>query len=132
MERQDKLLNIIPQNCIDSFVKKFTMFRNEEQETISFMVKEFEMRKAADTHSRVAISKTGVIDTNKIHSYKYNDDIFRRLTTLPQGKNHGFVMFMDWSGSMRTDLKNTMKQLFSLVMFCKRVQIPFEVYPFVS
>ena len=117
-------------NSMADVVKKFTMFRNEEQETISFMVKEFEMRKAADTHSRVAISKTGVIDTNKIHSYKYNDDIFRRLTTLPQGKNHGFVMFMDWSGSMLTDLTNTMKQLFSLVMFCKRVQIPFEVYLF--
>lgn len=105
-------------------------FKKTEQDTISFMIKEFEMRKAADTYARVSVSKTGVIDTNKIYSYKYNDDIFKKLSIVPTGKNHGFVMFLDWSGSMITDLRNTMKQLFSLVMFCKRVQIPFEVYAF--
>ena len=88
------------------------------------------MRKAADLYSRISVSKTGVIDTNKLHSYKYNDDIFRRLATVPQGKNHGFIMFLDWSGSMHGNLKYTMKQLFALTMFCKRVQIPFEVYLF--
>ena len=101
-----------------------------EQQTISYMVKEFDMRKAADTYARTSISKTGVIDTNKVHSYKYNDDIFRRSTTISAGKNHGFVMFVDWSGSMIAQLNNTMKQLFSLVMFCKKIQVPFEVYIF--
>lgn len=110
--------------------KSLIKFKKAEQDTISFMIKEFEMRKAADTYARVSVSKTGVIDTNKIYSYKYNDDIFKRLSIVPTGKNHGFVMFLDWSGSMLTDLKSTMKQLFSLVMFCKRVQIPFEVYTF--
>lgn len=105
-------------------------FKADESAAISFMVKEFEMRKSADEHARTSISKTGVIDTNKLHSYKYNDDLFRRMTTVATGKNHGFVMFIDWSGSMNSNLKRTMKQLFSLVMFCKRVQIPFEVYSF--
>ena len=105
-------------------------FRASESSAISFMVKEFEMRKSADEYSRTSISKTGVIDTNKLHSYKYNDDLFRRITTVATGKNHGFVMFVDWSSSMDYNLKKTLKQLFSLVMFCKRVQIPFEVYTF--
>ena len=105
-------------------------FKKSEQDSISFMVKEFEMRKAADTYSRVSVSKTGIIDTNKIYSYKYNDDIFKKMSVVSSGKNHGFVMFLDWSGSMVPDLNNTLKQLFSLVMFCKRVQIPFEVYTF--
>ena len=107
-------------------------FRASENATISFMVKEFEMRKSADEHSRTSVSKTGVIDTNKLHSYKYNDDLFRRFTTVATGKNHGFVMFVDWSGSMEHNLKKTLKQMFSLAMFCKRVQIPFEVYSFRS
>ena len=64
------------------------------------------------------------------HSYKYNDDIFRRLSILPKGKNHGFVMFLDWSGSMDAELKHTMRQLFTLVLFCKQIQVPFEVYAF--
>jgi hypothetical protein len=109
---------------------QYMEWRKAEQDTITFMVKEFEMRKAADQHARIKISKTGVLDTNKLHSYKYNDDIFRRMATLPDGKNHGFVIILDWSGSMQSDLLNTMKQLMSLAMFCKRVNIPFDVYLF--
>lgn len=105
-------------------------FKQDEMATISFMLKEFEMRKQADVYSRTSIAKTGVIDTNKLPSYKYNEDLFRRISTVAEGKNHGFVMFLDWSGSMCTNLKNTMKQLFSLTMFCKRIQVPFEVYIF--
>lgn len=105
-------------------------FRTEENATISYMVKEFEMRKSADEYRRTATAKTGMIDTNKLHSYKYNDDIFRRITSVAEGKNHGFVMIIDWSGSMQHNLKKTLKQLFSLAWFCKRVQIPFEVYSF--
>lgn len=117
------------QNTIRASLQKF---KADENATISFMVKEFEMRKAADEYTRTSIAKTGVIDTNKLHSYKYNDDLFRRITTVASGKNHGFVMFLDWSGSMDIHLKKTVRQLLSLVMFCRRVQVPFEVYTFRS
>jgi hypothetical protein len=107
-----------------------TKFRTEDNATISYMVKEFEMKKSADIFSRISIAKTGVLDTNKIHSYKYNEDLFRRQSIVPTGKNHGFVMFLDWSGSMHGNIRDTVKQLISLTAFCKRVQIPFEVYTF--
>jgi hypothetical protein len=110
--------------------KQMTAWKMKEKETISFLVKEFEQKKAAEMYARINISKTGVIDTNKLHSYKYNDDIFRRLTNIPKGKNHGFIMFLDWSGSMQWNLKDTMKQLFSLCLFCKQIGVPFEVYAF--
>ena len=108
--------------------REFMEWRSKEKDTISFLVKEFEQRKSAEIYSRISIAKTGMIDTNKLHSYKYNDDIFRRLSVIPEGKNHGFVMFLDWSGSMQFGLKHTMKQLFTLVLFCKQIQVPFEVY----
>lgn len=111
-------------------MEELNKFKQEEMSTISFMLKEFEMRKQADVYSRTSIAKTGIIDTNKLPSYMFNEDMFRRVATVAEGKNHGFVMFLDWSGSMCANLKNTMKQLFSLTMFCKRVQIPFEVYTF--
>ena len=107
-------------------------FKVEENKSISFMVKEFEMRKQADAYAKSAVSKTGVINTNKLHSYHYNDDIFKRNLTVPNGKSHGFVMFVDWSSSMMSDLANTTKQLFSIVLFCKRIGVPFEVYTFTS
>jgi hypothetical protein len=107
-----------------------TAWRTQEKQSISFLVKEFEQRKAAEMYAKINVAKTGVIDTNKLHTYKYNDDIFRRIATIPQGKNHGFVMFLDWSGSMQQGLNHTMKQLFSLCLFCKQIGVPFEVYAF--
>ena len=117
---------------LDTIRSELNQFKVSENAALSFMVKEFEMRKAADEHTRTSIAKTGVIDTNKLHSYKYNDDLFRRITTVATGKNHGFVMFVDWSGSMQSNLSKTVRQMLSLVMFCKRVQVPFEVYTFRS
>jgi len=105
-------------------------WRMKEKESISFMVKEFEQRKAADAYIRQRQAKTGMIDTNKLHTYKFNDDIFRRITTIPKGKNHGFVMILDWSGSMSYGLSDTIKQLLSLCLFCRQIGVPFEVYAF--
>jgi hypothetical protein len=119
-----------PASWITTVRNDMVKYRNEDNATISFMVKEFEMKKSADIFSRISIAKTGVIDTNKIYSYKYNEDIFRRQSIIPEGKNHGFVMVLDWSGSMSGNIKETVKQLISLTSFCKRTQIPFEVYIF--
>ena len=116
----------------DKIREETTKFRNEDNATTSFMVKEFEMKKSADIFSRITIAKTGVLDTNKLYSYKYNEDIFRRQSVVPTGKNHGFVMFLDWSGSMQDNIKQTVKQLISLTSVCKRTQIPFEVYTFLN
>lgn len=107
-------------------------FKTEENKAISFMVKEFEMRKSATAYQKSLTSKTGVINTNKLHSYLYNDDIFKRNTVVPQGKSHGFVMFIDWSGSMTDNILNTTRQLISLCLFCKRIAVPFEVFTFTS
>lgn len=105
-------------------------FRNKERAAQSFMVKEFETRKAASTYAKLMTAKTGILDMNKLSTYKFNEDLFRRNLIIPKGKNHGFVIFMDWSGSMQYNLKNTVKQLISIALFCKRMNIPFEVYSF--
>ena len=95
-----------------------------------YLVKEFEMKKSATAYKRATTSKTGIIDPLKLSSYKYNDDIFAKVTTLPGAKNHGLVMFLDWSGSMAGNLKGTLNQLYNLIWFCKKVSIPFDVYAF--
>ena len=125
MERE-----FVQHNDKELLISNRKSWQQKENDTISFMVKEFEMRKSADAYARIATAKTGVIDTNKLVKYKFAEDIFKKVTIVPKGKNHGFVMFLDWSGSMIIDIQNTLKQLFSLTMFCKRVNIPFEVYLF--
>ena len=107
-----------------------TKLKLESKKTISYMVKEFEMKKAADQYARASTSKTGKLDLSKVHTYKYNDDLFAKVTTLPGATSHGMVIFLDWSGSMYCNLEGTVKQLYNLVWFCQRVKIPFEVYAF--
>ena len=107
-----------------------TKLKLESKKTISYMVKEFEMKKAADQYARASISKTGKLDLSKVHTYKYNDDLFAKVTTLPGATSHGMVIFLDWSGSMYCNIEGTVKQLYNLVWFCQRVKIPFEVYAF--
>jgi hypothetical protein len=103
-------------------------FRKESNRVVSYLVKEFELRKNADQLSRAKVSKTGDLNMSRISEYKFTDDIFKRITKIPNGKSHGLVMYIDWSGSMSDHIHATVKQLLNLVMFCKKVSIPFEVY----
>lgn len=112
--------------------KDFVEFKRSAQKEVNYLVKEFECRKAADSYARASTARTGVLDCSKLHTYKYNEDIFKKVTTLADGKNHGLVFVLDWSGSMSNVMLDTVKQLFNLVWFCKKVAIPFEVYAFTT
>ena len=112
--------------------KDFVEFKRSAQKEVNYLVKEFECRKAADSYARATTARTGVLDCTKLHTYKYNEDLFKKVTTLSDGKNHGLVFVLDWSGSMCDVMMDTVKQLFNLVWFCKKVAIPFEVYAFTT
>tara|TARA_Y100000287_G_scaffold1581_1_gene1419 strand:- start:221 stop:2353 length:2133 start_codon:yes stop_codon:yes gene_type:complete len=112
--------------------KSYKEFRKQSQKEVNYLVKEFECRKSADAYARAGQSKTGVLDTSKLHTYRYNEDLFKKVTVLPDGKNHGLLFLLDWSGSMSREIFATVKQLLNLTSFCKKVQIPFEVYAFTN
>ena len=109
---------------------EYRSFKNSAKKEVSYLVKEFECKKAADSYARSSTSRTGVLDTKKLHQYKFSEDIFRRINVVPDGKNHGLIFILDWSGSMTNCLLSTLKQLYNLIWFCQKVQIPFEVYAF--
>ena len=110
----------------------FVQFKTDSIRTVNYLVKEFEMKKSAQLHKRAMVSKIGSLDMKKVYAYKLQDDLFKRITSLPQGKNHGMILLVDWSGSMNEVLKDTMKQVINLAMFCNRVQIPYRVYAFTT
>jgi hypothetical protein len=110
--------------------EKFMKLRNDSKKVVGYLAKEFELRKNADQLKRATIAKTGDLNMSKIYAYQLTDDIFKKMTIVPGAKSHGLVMFLDWSGSMSNHLENTVKQLINLVMFCKKVNIPYEVYAF--
>jgi hypothetical protein len=108
----------------------FLKFKKNSTKTVMYLVKEFEMKKAATAYKRATVDKTGVIDSLKLKNYKFSDDIFKRLTILPNSKNHGMIMLLDWSGSMCDIISKTVHQLCNLIWFCQKTNIPFEVYLF--
>ena len=97
---------------------------------IQYLVKEFELKRNAAQFARAKVSKTGELDIDKVFGYKYNNDLFKRVTQIPNGKNHGMVMFLDWSGSMESQIEQTLEQTMVLADFCKKVNIPFKVFAF--
>jgi len=143
LKTADNLRDFVSRNVpehngnVESFVystpdEEYRKFRKQSQKEVNYLVKEFECRKSASAYARAATSRTGVLDTTKLHTYRYNEDLFKKITVLPDGKNHGLVFVLDWSGSMSPTLYSTVKQLLNLTAFCKKVQIPFEVYAFTN
>lgn len=108
----------------------YAEYRNKNNKFIAYLVKEFELRRNAAQYARASVSKTGELDVDKVWSYKLKDDLFKRVTKIPLGKNHGMIMFVDWSGSMHNNISDTLEQIIVLADFCRKVNIPFEVYAF--
>jgi hypothetical protein len=132
----DAWFNHQKNNCSVSIFERvdeeFVKFKRNAQKEVNYLVKEFECRKAADSYARATTARTGVLDTSKLHTYKYNEDLFKKVSILPDGKNHGLIFILDWSGSMSRVMLDTIKQLYNLIWFCKKVSIPFEVYAFTN
>ena len=110
----------------------FKIFNTTNSKYIAYLVKDFELKRNAKQYARAAVSKTGELDVKKVHAYRYNDDLFKRVTTVPKGKSHGLVMFVDYSGSMTDNMCATIEQTIVLATFCRKVNIPFRVYAFVD
>jgi hypothetical protein len=115
----------------DTVVQKCVRkFNTNNKKVIMHILKEFEMRKKAIEYARTQTARTGELNMNVLHKYRFSNDLFRKITVVPKGKNHGFVMFVDMSGSMGDILRNTIEQMLVLASFCKLAKVPFEVYGF--
>jgi hypothetical protein len=97
---------------------------------VSYLNKEFEMKKAATSYRLAKVSKTGQIDSKKLYSYSLRDDIFRSITKMNDAKNHGMIFLLDWSSSMNPYISEILDQVVNLSLFCHRAQIPFQVLAF--
>lgn len=119
----DETRTSILDKCVQNFNQKNAGY-------INLLSQQFEMRKNAAQYSRTRTSRTGILDTNKLHQYRTSNSLFKSAEIVTKGKNHGMMMFIDMSGSMSGSIRNVIEQTLIMVAFCKRVRIPFEVYGF--
>ena len=108
--------------------RKYLQSKNKK--IVSHMAKEFEMRQTAMRSLKAYTGKSGELDMNSLAKYQIVDDIFKRVTYIPDGKNHGVNVLLDWSGSISYELEDLIEQSIILAEFCRLVQIPFRVYAF--
>ena len=128
----DKSEHVYINNLYEKTDCDFIKFKKHAQREVNYMVKEFECKKSADAYARSTTARTGILNTAKLHTYKFNEDLFKKVNVVPDGKNHGLIFILDWSGSMTHVMLDTIKQLYNLLWFCKKVNIPFEVYAFTN
>tara|TARA_R110002167_G_scaffold131334_3_gene315064 strand:- start:668 stop:2911 length:2244 start_codon:yes stop_codon:yes gene_type:complete len=107
-------------------------FDSKNKAVINQLVQRFEMKRKASTLSRARTNKTGELNMKKLWATKLTEDVFLSNTVVPNGTNHGMMMFIDFSGSMIYDINATILQTLVMAEFCKKVNIPFEIYSFTN
>ncbi len=112
--------------------KKYKKFQKANKQSITKMVLDFNRKKSANIAKRIKKKDTGVIDERLLHSYRWNDRIFKTKKIVPEGKNHGLIMLVDCSGSMQEyeKFESAIKQALILVDFCRKVGIKYKVVGF--
>ena len=86
----------VPAEAFEPIDIEFVKFKKDARKEVNYLVKEFECRKSADSYARATTSRTGVLDTSKLHSYRYNEDIFKKVTTLVMARTMVWSLF--WTG----------------------------------
>ena len=111
-------------------VQMLNEFKKKNEDYISMLAKEFEMKKAARSYAKAKISDSGDININKLATYKLEDHMFKKLMIVHKGKSHGLVLILDKSGSMTEHIEAAMEQILVMTLFCRKVNIPFAAYSF--
>jgi hypothetical protein len=108
----------------------YRKFVKDSDAFVRQLASQFDRRKAADEIRRERPKQTGMLNLDRLHQYRTHDDIFISKIVKQDGKNHGIVFLLDFSGSMGHRLSDTLLQVIQLVWFCEKVKIPFEVFSF--
>ena len=118
---------------INEYYKKATneYIKNNSKIT-NYMVKKFELKKAAKNYRNISETQMGSLDMKKLHSYKFNDNIFLTGMDTKDEKNHGIYALVDWSGSVRNEFNSMLDQVLNTALFCRKAGIHFEAYGFTN
>lgn len=105
-----------------------SLIRKEATELAS----EFENKKKAHSIAFSTVSKTGRLDTKKLHMASIRDDIFKRKTITKKGKSHSFTLLVDASGSMGSMIGQVMDQAMVMLQMCALIDVKADVYTYTS
>ncbi len=102
------------------------------KQKVNTFVQEFSLKKNANNFAKETHFLSGELDENLLYSYKLNDKLFKEYVYSPQQKNHGLVIFLDMSGSIKNIISFLTMKVLTLLLFCEKVNIPYVVYGFTT
>lgn len=112
------------------FAELVAKHRRDAAPILAAMVASFRQNQSASIARKTQTAKSGSIDPLRLGSYKFSEDIFLRRAITAKGQNHGFVVNVDFSGSMDDQLPTVLWQLLHLIWFAETIKVPMEVYAF--
>ncbi len=131
---KDVVVNKIKPNPEDGVFKygktDFSQMRRDITKSIDSMVTIFESKKSAEQYKNIKISKTGDINMNRVYRYKFDNKIFSTKTILQNQKNHGYLILLDFSGSMGVYIQDVMCQVINLIEFFRKTDVKYSAYTF--
>ena len=122
----------LPEDLKARMFNEYKDFERKSLPLVSGMAQSFMRKQRAAEFRRAQIHKTGELANDRLWAYKTSEDLFQRNVIVPDGKNHGFIMYLDMSQSMWEYMHSTVKQVLTLAMFARKINVPFEVYGFIN
>lgn len=92
------------------------------------LFRKFAAKANAEKLKHVSYRPTGTLDPTRMTQYQVLDDIFQQIRIQPKQINHGFVVMLDWSGSMQSSLTALIHRVFELTQFAILAKVEMEVW----
>ena len=105
-------------------------YRREASATLASMIAAFRANQSAWCQRRAIVSRSGMLDPVRLANYKLTEDLFLRRREVPEAQNHGFVLHVDFSGSMTHQMTSVLWQTLHLIWFAESIKVPVQVFGF--
>ena len=92
----------------------------------------YQIKKSAFERKNESFKATGQINLSRLANYKTSDEIFHNKLNVRQASNHGLVVILDISKSMRSKIKFLAMQFLITALYSKYAKINSEIYAFTS
>ena len=92
----------------------------------------YQIKKSAFERKNESFKATGQINLSRLANYKTSDEIFHNKLNVRQASNHGLVVILDISQSMRGKIDFLAMQFLITALYSKYAKINSEIYAFTS
>lgn len=92
----------------------------------------YQIKKSAFERKNESFKATGQINLSRLANYKTSDEIFHNKLNVRQASNHGLVVILDISRSMRGKIDFLAMQFLITALYSKYAKINSEIYAFTS